>query len=109
MKKPRIHCIPGSSDGKSSAYNAGDLGSNPGSGRSPGEGNSNPLHGLENPMDRGAWWAIVHGVAKSQTRLRDFTSLHCIRNKNSSNLGMRQVRGIHKELQKNDSSANLII
>ena len=45
--------------------NAGDLGSVPGLGRSPGEGNGNPLHScLENPMDRGAWWAIVHGVTK---------------------------------------------
>ena len=53
------------------AYNAGDLGSIPGSGRSPGEGNGNPLQYscLENPMDRGAWWATVHGVAKSRTRL----------------------------------------
>ena len=46
--------------------NAGDTSSIPGSGRSPGEGNDNPLwySYLENPMDRGAWWAIVHGVAK---------------------------------------------
>ena len=58
------------------AYNAGDLGSIPGSGRSSGEGNGNPLQYscLENPMDRGAWWAIVHRVAKSQTLLSDFTS-----------------------------------
>ena len=65
---------PGGSDGKASAYNAGDLGSIPGSGRSPGEGNGNPLQYscLENPMDRGAWQAAVHGVAKSQTRLSDF-------------------------------------
>ena len=51
-------------------YNVGDLGLIPGSGRSPGEGNGNPLQYscLENPMDRGAWWAIVHGVTKSQTR-----------------------------------------
>ena len=58
-----------------SAYNVGDLGSIPGSGTSPGEGNGNPLQYscLENPMDRGAWYATVHGVAKSQTRLSDFT------------------------------------
>ena len=51
------------------AGNAGDMGSIPGLGRSPGEGNGNPLQysGLENPMDRGAWWAIVRGVAKSRT------------------------------------------
>ena len=60
-----------------SACNAGDPGSIPGSGRSPGEGNGNPLQDscLENPMDREAWWAIVHGVVKSQTRLSDFTYL----------------------------------
>ena len=67
--------IPGSSDGKVSAYNAGDPGSIPGSGKSPGEGNGNPLQYscLENPMDKGAWLATVHGVTKSQTRLSDFT------------------------------------
>ena len=59
---------------KSSVCNMGDLGSIPGLGRSPGEGNGNPLqYCLENPMDRGAWWAAVHGVSKSPTRLRDFT------------------------------------
>ena len=56
-------------DCKESAYNAGDPGSIPGSGRSPGKGNGNPLQYsyLENPMDGGGWWAAVHGVAKSQT------------------------------------------
>ena len=50
----------------------GDSGSIPGLGRSPGGGNGNPLQYfcLENPMDRGAWWATVHGVAKSQTQLK---------------------------------------
>ena len=58
-------------DSKESACNAGDPGSIPGSGRSPGEGNDNPLpySCLGNPMDRGAWWATVHGVTKSQTQL----------------------------------------
>ena len=58
--------FPGGSDSKASAYNVGDLGSIPGSGRSPGEGSGNPLRHscLENPMDGGAWWATVHGVAK---------------------------------------------
>ena len=62
-----------SSDSKESACSAGDLDSIPGSGRSPGEGNGNSLQYfcLENPMDRGAWWATVHGVTKSQTRLSD--------------------------------------
>ena len=57
------------SDGKESTCNAGDPGSIPGSRRSPGEGNGNPLQSscLENPKDRGAWWATVHGVLKSQT------------------------------------------
>ena len=56
----------GSSDSKESACNAGNLGSVPGLGRSSGEGNGNPLQYscLENPMDRGAWCATVHGVAK---------------------------------------------
>ena len=63
--------FPGSSPGNESTCNAADPGSIPGWGRSPGEGNSNPLQYsfLENPMDRGAWWAAVHGVTKSQTRL----------------------------------------
>ena len=67
--------FPACSEVKASAYNVGDLGSIPGLRRSPGEGNGNPLQYscLENPMDGGAWWATVHGVAKSQTRLRDFT------------------------------------
>ena len=61
----------GGSDGKESACNVGDLGSIPGQGRSPGEGNSYPLSysGLENFMDRGAWQVTVHGVSKSQTQL----------------------------------------
>ena len=59
------------------AGNTRDLALISGSGRSPGGGHGNPLQytGLENPMDRGAWWAIVHGVAKSWTRLSDFHSL----------------------------------
>ena len=67
--------IPGGSDGKASAHNAGDLGSIPGSGKSPGEGNGNPLQYscLGNPMDRGTRSATVHGVTKSQTQLSDFT------------------------------------
>ena len=57
---------------KNPPINAGDLGLIPESGRSPGEGNDNPLQFpcLGNHMDRGAWRATVHGVAKSQTRLR---------------------------------------
>ena len=65
--------FPHSSVGKESACNAGDLGLIPGSGRSPGGGHGNPLQYscLENPMDRGAWLATVHGVAESRTRLSD--------------------------------------
>ena len=65
----RLGGFPGGSDANLSACNAGDLGLIPGSGRSPGEGNGNPLQNfcLENSMDGGAWWAIVQGVAKSWT------------------------------------------
>ena len=67
--------FPGSSEVKASACNTGELGLIPRLGRSPGEGKSNPLQYscLENPIDRGAWWAILHRVAKSWTRLSDFT------------------------------------
>ena len=68
------HCgLPGASDSKEFACNAGDLGLTPGSGRSPGEGNDNLLQHscLENPMDRGAWRATVHGAAKIWARLSD--------------------------------------
>ena len=82
--------FPGGSDGEESACNAGDLGLIPGLGRSPGEGNGNPLQYscLENPMDRGAWWATVHGVTKSWTRLSNFTFTftHSIR-------GIDKIRG----------------
>ena len=71
--------LPGGSDSKESAYNAGEPGLIPGSGRSPGGGNGNPLQYpcLENPVDRGAWQATVLGAAKSRiqlsTRLQVFT------------------------------------
>ena len=67
--------FPGGSDSKASVRNAGDPGLIAGSGRSPGEGNGNPLQYsyLENSTDGGAWWATVHGAAKSRTRLSDFT------------------------------------
>ena len=70
-----VHNLPGGSGGKASAYNAGDLGLIPGLGRSSGEGNGNSLQYscLENPTDGGVWYATVHGVAKSQTQLSDFT------------------------------------
>ena len=78
MKKLRKYVYngcPGSSEGKESAGNVGDLSSIPGSGRSPGEENGNPLQYscLENPMDRRAWWATVYRVAKSGTQLSNCT------------------------------------
>ena len=68
--------FPGGASGKEPASRARDIrgvGSIPGLGRSPGGGHGNPLHYscLENPMDRGAWWATVHGFAKSQAQLND--------------------------------------
>jgi len=68
-----IDHFPCGSIGKESACNAGDPSSIPGLGRSPGEGNGNSLQYpcLENFMDRGAWWAAVHGVPKSQSQLSD--------------------------------------
>ena len=66
--------FPGGSDGKESACKARDLDSIPGLGRFPGEGNGYPLQYscLENPMDRGAWWATVHGITQSRIRLSDW-------------------------------------
>ena len=65
----------GGLDSEESVCSAGDPGSIPGLGRYPGEGNDNPFQYpcLEDSMDEGAWQATVHGVAKSLTRLRDFT------------------------------------
>ena len=70
--------FPGGSDGKVSDCNARDQGLSPGLGITPGRRNGNPLQYscLENSMDRGAWWATVHRVAKSQTQMSNFTSLH---------------------------------
>ena len=69
--------FPGGSDSKESACNAGDLGLIPGLGRSPREENGNSLQYscLEKSMNRGAWWAIIHRVAKSQTNIFIFISL----------------------------------
>ena len=70
-----MYGFAGGSEVEASACNSGDLGLIPGSGRSPGEGNGNPLQYscLENPTDGGAWWATVHGVAKSRVQLSDFS------------------------------------
>ena len=74
MKAP-LRGFPGGLDSKASTCNVGDLGSIPVLGRSPGEGNGNLLQYscLENSTDGGAWWATVHGVAKSQIQLSNFT------------------------------------
>ena len=66
--------FPGGSDNKESTCNAGDLGSIPGLGRLPGEGNGYPLQysSLENSMDRGAWQATVHEVEKNRTQMSEF-------------------------------------
>ena len=65
-------CLPGWLSSKESLCNAGDMALIPGSGRPPGGGHGNPLQYfcLENPMDRGAWWATIHKVTKSWTRLK---------------------------------------
>ena len=64
--------------GKESSCNVGDSGSIPGSGRSPRGGLGNPLQYscLENPVDRGAWWTIVHGITKSQMQLKGLNAQH---------------------------------
>ena len=79
MYTPLLKCFPGGPDGKVSVCNAGDPGLIPGLGRSPGEGYGSPLQYscLENPMDRGAWWATVHWVTESDmTERLHFT--HCV-------------------------------
>ena len=78
----KLEGLPCSSFGKESACNAGDLGLIPELGRSPGGGNSNPLQYLclENLMDRGAWQAVIHGIAKSWTRLSNSTTTNELEN-----------------------------
>ena len=90
-------CFPGGSEVKAFACKAGDPGSIPGLGRSPGEGKGNLLQYscLENPTDRGAWQVTVHGVAKSRTRLSDFTSLHA----STSNDEEAEVEWFYQDLQ----------
>ena len=75
LPTPVFMGFSGGLDSKESTHNVGDLGSIPGSGRSPGGGYGSPLH-LENPMDRGAWWAELPVVAKSWTRLRHLALTH---------------------------------
>ena len=79
LPSPVFLDFPGGSAGEESSGNMGKLGSIPGLGRSPGEGKGYPLQysGLENSMDRGAWWATVHGVSKNRTWLSNF-HFHCL-------------------------------
>ena len=93
--------FPGGSDDKESACNAGDLGSIPGSERSPEEGNGYPLQYscLENSMDRGAWWAKVYVVTKSQTRsnyVQSFDTLYAYFKYNLSNLQVNEWEKIYQ-------------
>ena len=91
--------FPCGSDGKASAYSVGDPGSIPGSGSSPGEGNGNPLQYscLENPMDRGARLATVHGVTKSQTQLNDFTLKRSLITSNNNEISSPNCESGHHQ------------
>ena len=94
--------FPGGSDSKASAYNAnhvGDPGSIPGSGRSPEEGNGNQLQYscLENPLDGGAWWAVGHGVAESNTTEQlhsHYSNRKLGRDKGAKNWSVRSDRAL---------------
>ena len=99
----KVHYLPPSTDekgfphssvGKESACNAGDLGSIPRSGRSPGEGNGNPLQYscLENPMDRGAWRATVQGVTRDRHSQVAFTTTTAEKTEASKALGHDRSR-----------------
>ena len=72
--------FPADLRGRESAWKTGSPSSIPGSGRCLGEGNGNPLQysWLENPMDRGAWWAAVHRVAQSRTQLKQLSTHACM-------------------------------
>ena len=89
-----LHKFSGSSAGKESAFSAGDTGSIPGSGRSPGEGNGNPLQYscLENLMDRGAWEATVHGVVRVRHNL--VTKPNLIHDPEVSNSALKETHNL---------------
>ena len=88
--------FPGGSDGKESACSAGDWGLIPGSGRSPGEGNGNTLqyYCLENPMDRGAMRATVHGVAEWGMTERPTLSLSITLSEDTLNLNLHPYNNV---------------
>ena len=100
---PRSGSFSSSSVVKNSPVNAGDMGLIPGLGRSPGEGNGNPLQYscLRNPIGRGAWWAAVHAVAKSQTHLNNQTIMTMPRDKPRGEDGHLQTK---KKLQKESTT-----
>ena len=102
---PSTRLFPGGSVVKNLPTNAGDWGLVPGSGRSPGEGNVNPLQYsfLENPMDRGGWWTMVHGVAKSRTSL----SMHQTLGPNILTTGHCGVRHFSWPVRMTDKSLHL--
>ena len=92
--------FPGSSDGKESAYNAGDPGWISGCGRSPGEGNGSslPYSCLENSLDRGAWWATVNGVTESdKTESLKHTHTHTRAPRRGWNKGSSWLEGAFLE------------
>ena len=106
---PYLMGFLGVSDGKESSCNVGDLGSIPGLGRFPGEGNDYPLQysGLENSMDRGAWWATVHGIAKNWTQLNNF-HFHSVFNKNIFLMKVKDVEEVILIEHMNYMSTNCI-
>ena len=104
--------FPGGSEVKASACNAADLGSIPGLGRSPGEGNGNPLQYscLENPMDGGAWWATVHGVAKSRTRLSDLTlTFHSVCYSSERKAVLPSFINVRTKVSENESESRSVV
>ena len=100
--------FPSGSANEESTCNAGDTGSIPGSGRSPGVGNGYPLQHscLENPMGRGAWCAIVHGVTKSWTRLSDFHWRLSGKKNSPANAGDLGHTGLIPELGRSPGEGN---
>ena len=94
--------LPGSSDGKESAYKTGDPGSTPGSGRSPGEGKGNPLQYscLGNPKDGGTWQATVYGVAKESNTTERLTLTYSLNNLAISFLGVYLKEMNHMSIQR---------
>ena len=89
-------------NGKESSYQTGDMYLIPGLRRLAGEENGNPLQYccLENPMDKGGWWAIIYGVTKCQTQFSDWTTT-CESGTCKWNLGWRQGAGDHQHIQEN--------